>query len=667
MLRFFLFTQILIASSVSAPEAAELERISVTAQRQSLTVAENPLSIALVNTEELDLLNAVHINQALDRVQGTWISRGNGQEHLTAIRSPVLTGAGGCGAFLIAEDGIPTRSSGFCNANQLFEINSEQAAGIEVIRGPGSSWYGSNAVHGIINVISPKPAGSTGRLSFETGPESFLRSKFRVGNDNLLLYGNASRDGGYQQESGYQQQKLNLVHTRALQNWDLLSRLALSNLNQETAGYVQGKQAYRDDALRRTNPNPEAYRDARSMRLHTQASREWGQHRISITPFFRYQDMEFLQHYLPWQAIEENSQMGAGVQTVYAWQQQDWLFQTGIDAEWTRGKLTETQPNPFSPAIPQGKHYDYQVLARSVSPFVNLRWQASDNLNLSAGLRYDWQEYDYQTYLSPGAACKSDELTCRFIRPADNKVSYPHWSPSVGVIYQLTPDQQLYSQISLGYRAPQATELFRLQQGQTLAQLDAEKMSSVEFGWRGDYQHWFYDLTVYQMVKRNFIFQDTDRRNVSNGETRHKGVELALKYRFNAHWNWQFSGSWASHRYANNLSLASTNIKGNSIDTAPKLMLNSRLHWQAAEDTQVELEWVKMGRYYLDPQNSAEYAGHDLLHLRASHDLQDWKISASLLNIMDTDYAERADFGFGQYRYFVGQPRSLYLTLSRQW
>lgn len=657
----------IMAGVFSTPQASELERITVTAQRQSLSMAETPLSIAMVGAQELELMNAVHINQALDRVQGTWISRGNGQEHLTAIRSPVLTGAGGCGAFLIAEDGIPTRASGFCNANQLFEINSEQAAGIEVIRGPGSSWYGSNAVHGIINVISPMPAQTDNRLSIEAGPDSFLRGKFRLSSDNLLVYGNASHDGGYQQESGYEQQKLNLVHTGTLQSWDVLSRLALSNLNQQTAGYVQGKNAYKDDALRRTNPNPEAYRNAKSARLHSQFSQQWDQHRLSLTPYFRFQDMDFLQHYLPWQAIEENNQIGAGMQTLYAWAQQDWSFQAGLDAEWTRGELTETQPEPFSPAIPQGKHYDYQVLARNLSPFINLRWQTSTNLSLSAGLRYDWQQYDYQTRLPAGSACAEEVSLCRFIRPANSKVSYPHWSPSLGMVYQLSPAQQLYSQVSLGYRAPQATELFRLQQGQTLAELDAEQLNSIELGWRGDYQNWFYDLTLYQMDKRNFIFQDTDRRNVSNGETHHKGVELALKYRFNPQWSWQFSGSWASHRYANSLSLTNTDIKGNDIDTAPAVMLNSRLRWQASENTDVELEWVKMGNYYLDPQNSTEYSGHNLLHLRASQFIDSWKISASLLNILDTDYAERADIGFGQYRYFVGHPRSLYIRLSRQW
>ena len=88
------------------------------------------------------------------------IQRGSGQESLTALRSPVLTGAGACGAVLVLEDGIPIRPVGTCNVNELFEVNVEQAAAIEVLRGPGSVLYGSSAVHGIINVIPPRPERS---------------------------------------------------------------------------------------------------------------------------------------------------------------------------------------------------------------------------------------------------------------------------------------------------------------------------------------------------------------------------------------------------------------------------------------------------------------------------------------------------------------------------
>jgi hypothetical protein len=36
------------------------------------------------------------------------------------------------------------------------------------------------------------------------------------------------------------------------------------------------------------------------------------------------------------------------------------------------------------------------------------------------------------------------------------------------------------------------------------------------------------------------------------------------------------------------------------------------------------------------------------------------------MNVANIDYAERADFGFGNERFFVGEPRSLFVTLTYQ-
>ena len=81
-------------------------------------------------------VGSTHHSEILNRVPGTLIQRGSGQESLTAIRSPVLTGPGSCGAFLMLENGVPIRPVGFCNVNEMFEVNTEQADAIEVLRGP---------------------------------------------------------------------------------------------------------------------------------------------------------------------------------------------------------------------------------------------------------------------------------------------------------------------------------------------------------------------------------------------------------------------------------------------------------------------------------------------------------------------------------------------------
>jgi outer membrane receptor for ferric coprogen and ferric-rhodotorulic acid len=43
-----------------------------------------------------------------------------------------------------------------------------------------------------------------------------------------------------------------------------------------------------------------------------------------------------------------------------------------------------------------------------------------------------------------------------------------------------------------------------------------------------------------------------------------------------------------------------------------------------------------------------------------------WYYGARVTNLFDTDYAERADFGFGVDRYFVGEPRSVYFTVGQK-
>ena len=117
---------------------------------------DTPASISRVDAETIAAIGAKHQADVLNRNAGVYIQRGSGAESLGAIRSPVLAGAGACGAFLVAEDSLPIRPTGFCNLNEMFEVNYEQARQIEVLRGPGSSMFGASAVHGVINVITPQ-------------------------------------------------------------------------------------------------------------------------------------------------------------------------------------------------------------------------------------------------------------------------------------------------------------------------------------------------------------------------------------------------------------------------------------------------------------------------------------------------------------------------------
>jgi iron complex outermembrane recepter protein len=252
------------------------------------------------------------------------------------------------------------------------------------------------------------------------------------------------------------------------------------------------------------------------------------------------------------------------------------------------------------------------------------------------------------------------------VRPPDSNDNFGDWSPSVGMLYRFSPTMALFGGVARGFRAPQTSELYRLQDNQTDADLDSVEMDSVELGFRGNWADTSLEAAIFHMDKKNDIFQDSNRQNVDGGETSHRGVEAQLVHRLTDTLDIAASGTYALHRYENNIEISNEPIKGNDVDTAPKYLAWLKLGWDYAPAVRTELEWVHTGSYYLEPNNIAKYSGHDLLNLRCQYDLDDnWLLSARVTNLLDRNYADRADYAFGEYRYFVGLPRSLYLAISR--
>ena len=195
-------------------EEKEIETIVSTASRSDKFLSGQIGNLALVTSEELTFVKLIHFSELAVRVPGINFSRNNGLEYLACIRSPIFTGTGACGSFLMAQDGIALRSAGFCDVNELFEAFTEQAERIEVTKGPGSALYGSNALHGMVNVITPAANRDEGRLTIEGGVYDFIRFNYSQGvtgkNHGLLVMASVTHDGGYRDQSGFDQQKINL-------------------------------------------------------------------------------------------------------------------------------------------------------------------------------------------------------------------------------------------------------------------------------------------------------------------------------------------------------------------------------------------------------------------------------------------------------------------------
>ena len=251
---------LLIALATTEPAVADIDdsaidEVTVTGYRKPMPVSE-----LTGNSSSLDALAIAdaahqHPHELFSRTTGTWISRGSGQEHLAAIRSPVLTGAGSCGGFLYLEDGIPVRPPGFCNVNQLFELQTEQAQRVEVTRGPGTALYGSNALHGIVNVLMPDTSAQRG-ASLEAGANEFIRMRASISNAQVLGAVVFADDGGFRDDSGYRQGKLHLRTNVPLDTGTLTIALTATDLDQQTAGFILGEDAYKDPARQSNEPEP---------------------------------------------------------------------------------------------------------------------------------------------------------------------------------------------------------------------------------------------------------------------------------------------------------------------------------------------------------------------------------------------------------------------------
>ncbi|WP_034475087.1 TonB-dependent receptor family protein [Aestuariibacter salexigens] len=678
---FALFTTFVCGSSLGQTKDADIERITTTATRVASDVFSLPVSVSIVSESQLNQLSSTHIQETLSTIAGANFHRGNGQEYLPALRSQVLSGAGACGGLLTLEDGIPLRAAGFCNINELFEAHTELAERIDVLKGPGSAFYGSNAIHGVVNVITRNAIDNGEWGSLELGSFGYKRAKLSAGAETkqggIGMNVSITRDSGYRDDESVMQEKVNLHSRFETDDLRVSNGLTYTNLDQKTAAYITGFEAYKDDDIAQQNFDPEAYRKARSLRAWSRW--DWAissQSSLTFTPYLRVQSMDFRMHFLPGDPYEQNEQDSVGLLTAWRHVLNDSLSITvGADTEVTDGALRQFQPNPTSGSaflqatVPQGLHYDYQVDATMLSPYAHVEWQQESWL-FSVGLRYEKMRYEYDNLMLDGRSREDGSQCgfggCRYSRPGDRTDSFSNLSPKLGVSYAVSESVRIYGNASRGFRAPQATELYRLQRDQQVADLSSVRADNLEVGVKYLTVDSAANVSLYRMEKDNFIFRDSNFFNVSNGHSLHSGIELESWQRLSENWQLTVAATYAIHTYHYDELLDGININGNEMDSAPRWFGTVQLSWAPSDATRVALQWQHMGKYYTDAENLHQYDGHDLLNVYINYTLQkNIMLRLRMTNLTDEDYAERADFTvFSGDRYFPGRPRQIFAGIE---
>jgi len=615
-----------------------------------------PASINIISSLDLEDIALVHPSEALNSVAGVNIHRGSGQEHLTSIRSPVLTGGAGAGSFLYLEDGVPLRAAGFANVNGLFEAGTEFASKIEVFKGPGPATYGSNAVHGLISVQS-KDMNEESHVTLMGNDQGLVSARISNVSDNLRTSVSIVHDSGFREDSGFDQQKFQMKYVSSVGPWSVDWLSSFNNLNQETAGFIQGDDAYKDEGVRFTNPNPEAFRDGKSYRTQARFEKDHRDNTLALTPYVRRAELRFLRHFVPGQALEKNAHSSVGLQSAYY--NDD--FNIGADIEFTDGSLYEFQDNPDRFSFTQGLHYDYGVKSVVGAAYAEKEFKLTPQTTLGFGVRAEYTHYNYDNNASDGQSG-------RFIRVADRSDSFLTVTPKFDLRYAVSEESSLYARAARGSRAPQVTDLYSVQLNQVAGEADVETLDSVEIGYKNKNRYFDLEVAGFSMWKENFFFRNANGFNVTNGKTKHLGVEATLDLRPLDWLTLTGNGTLAKHSYDFNLdegNAANTITRGDRVDSAPDTLATVRAKLHPSELWSMGVEWRHVGKYFTNPGNTNVYEGHDIFVLRGDyHFTNTRRLFARIDNVLDTSYADRADFAFGNERFFPGRPRTVFVGLS---
>nr|HPH46459.1 TonB-dependent receptor plug domain-containing protein [Chryseolinea sp.] len=164
----------------------QLDEVVVTATRSERALSELPVPVTVIQKSQIKNMGSLRLNDVLGEQTGLAIV----SDHRTGIQmqgfSPEYT--------LILVDGEPLigRTSGTLELNRIAVGNIKQ---IEIMKGPSSSLYGSEALAGVVNIITERPIGVNGTITSRYGANNTfdLGATVNYKKNKLGLYAFANR------------------------------------------------------------------------------------------------------------------------------------------------------------------------------------------------------------------------------------------------------------------------------------------------------------------------------------------------------------------------------------------------------------------------------------------------------------------------------------------
>ncbi|WP_041718812.1 TonB-dependent receptor [Desulfurivibrio alkaliphilus] len=658
----------------------ELGEVVVTSSRIEEQRQDSTATIEVIGQDEVERVKYRNAGEILQRVPGVLTSNFGGDEELTSIRVPThFTNP----YTLVLIDGRPSRTYGSGGVN-FREINSANIERIEVVKGPASALYGSNAIGGVINLITKKPTAQPQVTAWgEAGEyDEYRGGAYASGTSQSLSYNvdfNFKDRNGWREntESKRQAANIRLQHfTAGASIWTF--NFDYVKFDNNTAGSLD-EQDFNDDWQQsyHTFANVEMEKVAPAISYATDLAGgdfdlTLGYRRIdhvvypgySFRPVFGDPNVQALSTYSDIEGYDIDLQL------LYARELPSVESQlvSGLDLQTSKHEaevynLAVTRDpvsKKYTSYTVTGLRDSYDIETDAAAPYLQLDRRLGDNLKLQAGARYDWARYDLTDNLLGTAGM-------------EGKQSFSRLSPKVGLTYNPLPHLNLYGSYSQGFVVPTTSQLFtsRLRN----PDLDPEKADNYEVGLRSILLDGraSVDLALYHMTIREKIVDVTtgpftsEYRNAA--KTEHTGLELAADYALVAWARLGMSYTYAENKF-DRFRDAGVDYSGNWLPRSPKHRLNLRLTVLPYEGFEVELEMDEISQQYADNANELTYSRPTLFNLRAAYNWQSWSLWAHVNNLADKEYASYVSesstsvTGMGLYS---GSPRTFFAGLSYRW
>ncbi len=156
----------------SGAEVFTLSPVTVTAERVGVNLKDEPQAVTVVKEEDFQRLGASNVSEALATVLGLDLSRGSQNSTSAMGGHQVMVRGMNTNQTLILVDGrrlADEDTSQTKNVYLLSRMDLSKVERIEVLRGPAAAMYGSDAMGGVIQIITKKPGEASAAYGFQVG------------------------------------------------------------------------------------------------------------------------------------------------------------------------------------------------------------------------------------------------------------------------------------------------------------------------------------------------------------------------------------------------------------------------------------------------------------------------------------------------------------------